>query len=283
MIYLRENFAGVVDEKMGSQLNCQEKETLCDLFEQAVYTGDIYGSLKKLVGERVNQPNGWSATTAAKIHEKVLMIIAPETLAKKEIERITETGLVCFYKTGPTKFLGNFAECPQGIEIEGKKFKCSEAAFQWFKYYYAAYELGRADLYNDPKMQNFFTCNGEEAFQINQDLKTRYPNVLHSQWDHGLRDQAMWNVLNAKFQQNPEFQERLQMTKGAYLLEHSKTKRDNYWSDNNDGTGQNMLGKMLMALRDGKPCPTPCHGIDPEVKAHAENANRPYTLDYAIF
>jgi predicted NAD-dependent protein-ADP-ribosyltransferase YbiA (DUF1768 family) len=36
----------------------------------------------------------------------------------------------------------------------------------------------------------------------------------------------------------------------AYLVEHNEVVgRDTFWSDNHDGTGQNRLGVVLMALR----------------------------------
>jgi predicted NAD-dependent protein-ADP-ribosyltransferase YbiA (DUF1768 family) len=32
------------------------------------------------------------------------------------------------------------------------------------------------------------------------------------------------------------------------IIEH--TKNDNYWADGGDGSGKNMLGKILMEIRD---------------------------------
>ena len=37
-------------------------------------------------------------------------------------------------------------------------------------------------------------------------------------------------------------------TRGAKLVEH--TRNDSYWGDGGDGTGKNMLGQVLMSLRD---------------------------------
>ncbi len=67
-------------------------------------------------------------------------------------------------------------------------------------------------------------------------------------------------VVAAKFAAKDFADGRLQ-TDAAYLLEHNeRTGRDDYWSDNADGTGRNMLGLSLMALRHalgGKADPAP--------------------------
>ncbi len=192
--------------------------------------------------------------------------------------------LVCFYKTGPTEFLGNFANCPQGVQVWGHSFKCSEAAFQWRKYHLAARDNKRQDLLNDSKMQKFFTCNGEEAFRLNRELEREYQGVFPSGWRNGIRDQVMWDTLNAKFQQNAFFSKLLKSTQGAYLLEHNEASRDNYWSDNSDGSGKNMLGKMLMALRDARSCPPTNDSSDQaRIQTYANYANQSGALNYQIF
>jgi endogenous inhibitor of DNA gyrase (YacG/DUF329 family) len=60
----------------------------------------------------------------------------------------------------------------------------------------------------------------------------------------------MRRVLRAKFDQNPHLKTQLVSTGRAYLNEHNpQIGRDRFWSDNNDGSGLNMLGKLLMELR----------------------------------
>jgi hypothetical protein len=72
----------------------------------------------------------------------------------------------------------------------------------------------------------------------------------------------MWKILKTKFAADTQMHTLLKATKDAYLLEHNNAKRDNYWSDNSDGTGQNMLGRMLMAIRDDQPKPTGPKSLD---------------------
>ena len=58
----------------------------------------------------------------------------------------------------------------------------------------------------------------------------------------------MLRALRAKFDQHVEFRGVLLGTKGIRLVEH--TVNDNYWADGGDGSGKNVLGKMLMQIRD---------------------------------
>lgn len=42
----------------------------------------------------------------------------------------------------------------------------------------------------------------------------------------------------------------LLQTGSKYLVEHNPVKeRDSYWSDDNDGSGKNKLGELLMKIR----------------------------------
>jgi hypothetical protein len=62
--------------------------------------------------------------------------------------------------------------------------------------------------------------------------------------------QTMLDVLLCKVAQHPEIAEWLLATGIAYLVEHNLVKgRDAFWSDDSDGAGQNMLGKLWMQVR----------------------------------
>jgi N-glycosidase YbiA len=66
-------------------------------------------------------------------------------------------------------------------------------------------------------------------------------------WDT-VRDSVMLGALRAKFTQHPALREILLSTHGATLVEH--TANDRYWADGGDGSGRNMLGKLLEAVRE---------------------------------
>lgn len=58
----------------------------------------------------------------------------------------------------------------------------------------------------------------------------------------------MYNGLYHKFTQYPKLKDLLLGTGSSYIAEH--TARDKFWADGADDSGQNMLGKLLMKLRD---------------------------------
>lgn len=168
------------------------------------------------------------------------------------VSRLAATSkFLAFYKSGLTGFLGNFHPCQ--IVYDGIEYQCSEAAFQHAKYKHLANQ--NPALAKDPLMNDFAKANGEQAFQLNKKLRTNHSGLNLNEWDNKLRDQEMWKILNIKFAEGTKMREKLMQTGKTFLLEHNEASRDNYWSDNKDGTGKNMLGRMLMAIRDGKAMP----------------------------
>ena len=58
----------------------------------------------------------------------------------------------------------------------------------------------------------------------------------------------MYEGLVLKYTQNKELKKKLLDTKDSKLVEH--TKKDKYWADGGNGTGQNKLGILLMRVRE---------------------------------
>jgi ribA/ribD-fused uncharacterized protein len=58
----------------------------------------------------------------------------------------------------------------------------------------------------------------------------------------------MKKVIQCKFDQNIELKKKLIETKGMNLIEDSKT--DNFWGIGKKRKGKNMLGVILMEIRD---------------------------------
>ena len=71
-------------------------------------------------------------------------------------------------------------------------------------------------------------------------------NPLRADWEE-VKDEVMFQALWMKFSQNPEIAKELLATGDAILIEH--TRNDAYWADGGDGSGENMLGKILMETR----------------------------------
>ncbi|KAI8912157.1 hypothetical protein DFJ77DRAFT_467136 [Powellomyces hirtus] len=71
--------------------------------------------------------------------------------------------------------------------------------------------------------------------------------VIRPDWVN-IRDHIMREILLCKFSQNLHCKKVLMGTGDMHLVEH--TKRDSYWGDGGDGSGQNRLGELLMEVRD---------------------------------
>ncbi len=70
---------------------------------------------------------------------------------------------------------------------------------------------------------------------------------LRPDWET-VKDGVMRTAVLAKFSQHPEIREILLSTGDAQLVEH--TTNDRYWGDGGDGSGKNMLGQILMSVRE---------------------------------
>lgn len=67
-------------------------------------------------------------------------------------------------------------------------------------------------------------------------------------WEAGYKVEVMKIALKAKFTQHQDLQEQLLCTDDAELIEYAPW--DEYWGSGKNGNGRNMLGKLLMELRD---------------------------------
>ena len=72
-------------------------------------------------------------------------------------------------------------------------------------------------------------------------------NPLRPDWEM-IKDQVMYIAVKAKFTQHIELSNLLISTGNTYIVEH--TQNDSYWADGGDGSGKNMLGIILMKIRD---------------------------------
>lgn len=128
-------------------------------------------------------------------------------------------------------FLSNFYPCK--IQSPYGTFNCSEGLYQYLKFSY----LG--DL---PLKQAFMNATGQEAWNLSRQYAAQIdPNFN--------RENAMRETLHYKFS-NKDLKGRLLATDNAYIVENSPHGHDTFWADNGDGSGKNMLGLMLMQLRE---------------------------------
>lgn len=70
---------------------------------------------------------------------------------------------------------------------------------------------------------------------------------MRTDWEE-VKDEIMYKALRHKFTQNKNCLDALLATGDAELIEASPI--DFYWGEGSDGSGKNMLGKLLMRLRE---------------------------------
>lgn len=124
-------------------------------------------------------------------------------------------------------FLSNFYEAP--VIFEGIRYNNNEAAFQAQK------------CINIEDRKAFSTMNPSEAKKAGRKVK------LRSDWEE-VKVDLMYKIVRAKFLQNPQLGLKLFETKNEHL-EEGNDWGDKIWGTVN-GEGQNLLGKILMNIRD---------------------------------
>ena len=133
---------------------------------------------------------------------------------------------------GEYAFLSNFYKCP--VTFKGRTFTSSEAAYHAEK---CAKELDK---------DNFVGIDPDASKKLGRkiDLRTDWEDV---------KEQIMFEIVTAKFDQNPELAAKLLETGDAYLMEGNWW-RDQFWGvypeTGNPGVdGLNVLGQILMRVR----------------------------------
>lgn len=124
----------------------------------------------------------------------------------------------------------NFA--PFGIEMDGIWYPTVE-------HYYQSQKFNNAEYCNQIRKAE----TPRQAAELGK-LK-KFP--LKENWDE-IRYSVMQKAITAKFNTHPKLKEILLNTQDAELIENSPY--DFYWGCGSDGTGQNNLGKILMAVRE---------------------------------
>lgn len=138
---------------------------------------------------------------------------------------------IYFYRTNE-KYgcFSNFSH--YGFNLDGKWWSTSEHYFQAKKFYNTEYEE-KVRLLDSPM----------KAAQIGRSRKLK----LRKDWEE-VKDNIMYIAVYEKFKQNKEIREILINTGDKEIIE--KTINDYYWGCGENGTGKNMLGIILMKVRE---------------------------------
>lgn len=116
--------------------------------------------------------------------------------------------------------------------LKGKKWRTSEHYFQAQKFSGTSHET-EIRMASSPMI----------AARLGRSRK----RPLRKDWE-SVKDDIMREAVMAKFSQDKELTALLLSTGDATLVEH--TTNDSYWADGGDGTGKNMLGIILMEVRE---------------------------------
>lgn len=119
-----------------------------------------------------------------------------------------------------------------GFELDGKYWMTSEHYFQAKKFIGTEYEE-QVKMASTPM----------EAANMGRDRS----KPLRKDWEE-VKDDIMRRAVLEKFKANNDAKEILLSTGDEEIIE--KTTKDYYWGCGEDGTGKNMLGKILMETRD---------------------------------
>jgi ribA/ribD-fused uncharacterized protein len=135
-----------------------------------------------------------------------------------------------FYRSGDKHgCFSNFSRHP--VVMKGKVWPTSEHYFQAQKFAGTEHE------------EAIRTASGPgDAARMGRDRR----RPLRPDWEQ-VKDDIMREVVLAKFTQHEDLKRILLETGDAELVEH--TANDAYWADGGDGSGRNMLGKILMEVR----------------------------------
>lgn len=127
---------------------------------------------------------------------------------------------------GEFYFLSNFYE--SDVTYGGITYRNNEAAFQAQK------------TTNKFIRMKFHQLNPSDAKKLGRQVQ------LREDWEQ-IKDQVMYEICKAKFEQNPDLREKLLAT-GDEILVEGNTWGDRIWGTVH-GVGENRLGRILMRVR----------------------------------
>ena len=127
---------------------------------------------------------------------------------------------------------GSFSNfSPHGVKLRDMWWPTSEHYFQAQKFAGTAHEEA-IRLANTPK----------QAAEMGRDRK----RPLREDWEH-VKDDMMREAVRQKFGTHKDIQQILLDTGDEEIVENAPS--DYYWGIGADGSGKNMLGKILMEVR----------------------------------
>lgn len=140
------------------------------------------------------------------------------------------SNVINFYRTGDA--YGCFSNFSSHPIVIGNTWPTSEHYFQ-------------AQKFLDAELQEKIRLEPSPMIAARMGRNRQWP--LRKDWD-AVKDDIMRDAVRAKVAQHVEVRETLLGTGDAVIVEH--TTNDAYWGDGGDGSGRNMLGRILMEIRE---------------------------------
>ena len=138
---------------------------------------------------------------------------------------------ISFYTAqGKYGYFSNFS--PHGFELDGKYWPTSE-------HYYQSKKFAETEIQEEIRQAK----TPHDAYKIRKDKSKK----IRQDWEE-VKVDIMRKVVLRKFETHPKIQRILLSTGDEDIVENSPT--DYFWGCGADGTGKNMLGKILMEVRE---------------------------------
>tara|TARA_B100000674_G_scaffold245515_1_gene202289 strand:+ start:718 stop:1854 length:1137 start_codon:yes stop_codon:yes gene_type:complete len=156
-------------------------------------------------------------------------------------------------------FLSSYFKLKNPLSLE-VTFKSGKETFK-FHDVCSAYLASKAKYIEDEnkRRQYISALSGKIDYeQTNRIKEKNLPEIKKNrkyalEWNKQ-RYEVMKKLTRQKFELNPELKNKLKQTGDAYLIEHPNNNENTFWgdsiSDNKKVEGQNMMGKLLMELRE---------------------------------
>ncbi len=162
------------------------------------------------------------------------------------IERYPAAETICIRGTKDEwGILGNFYQTP--IVVNGITFDCTERLFHIMKL--------RPDAIEGLKEMMEVKAGMGIKMHVKHLYKT-HPEWFHDHWPSMVVD-AMKYCLTLKYEQSEAFRNELERSKGKYIVEDETSRKKGKDADTwgvvlkgNEYVGPNLLGRLLMELRD---------------------------------
>lgn len=158
-----------------------------------------------------------------------------------DLEQNSMQKVIYFYsRRDEYGFCSNF--WPSPINVKGVEWPTTE-------HWYQAQKFPHLPAYQE-RIRNAKTPSGaaklgrDKTVPVRLDWETEDLNKPGRK----VKDVIMARALLFKFAQHWDLTKKLCESGDAILVEH--TDADNYWADGGDGSGKNMLGILLMEVRD---------------------------------